>query len=43
MKIFYGRTNYNVCFIFPAIATGVDIDGRVFFEIAWLFYAVGFG
>lgn len=37
----YLRHNPNVIFIFPAAALGVDVDGRYFFEVAWLFWAVG--
>lgn len=39
----YGRHNPNVCFIWPALACGVDRDGRYFMEAAWLWWAVGIG
>ncbi len=39
----YGRTNPNVCFIWPTIGIGIDKDGRYFFEVAWLFFAIGIG
>jgi len=39
----YIRHNPNVCFIFPALAMGIDIDGRYFMEAAWLCWAVGVG
>jgi len=39
----YGRHNQNVCFIWPALAFGVDRDGRYFFEAAWLWWAAGIG
>ena len=39
----YIRHNPNVCFIFPALAMGIDIDGRYFLEFAWLCWAVGVG
>jgi hypothetical protein len=37
----YFRYNPNVLFILPAMAVGVDVDGRVFLEVAWLCMAVG--
>jgi hypothetical protein len=37
----YGRFNPNVLFLIPAIAVGVDVDGRVFLEVAWLCWAAG--
>ena len=37
----YGRYNPNVLFLIPAAAVGVDVDGRYFFEVAWLCWAVG--
>lgn len=40
---FYLRTNHNVCFIWPALAIGIDKDGRYFIEAAWLFWAAGIG
>ena len=39
----YARHNPNVCFVWPALALGVDIDGRFFFEAAWLCWAAGIG
>ena len=39
----YGRHNPNVCFIWPALAMGVDADGRYFMEAAWLWWAAGIG
>ena len=39
----YARHNPNVCFIWPALAMGVDVDGRYFMEAAWLWWAVGIG
>lgn len=39
----YGRNNQNVCFLLPTFATGIDVDGRYFFEAAWLFYVIGIG
>jgi len=39
----YTRHNPNVCFIWPALAFGVDRDGRYFMEAAWLWWAVGIG
>lgn len=41
--MFYGRFNPNVCFILPAIAVGIDVDGLFFMEMAWLCWAVGVG
>lgn len=38
---FYIRINYNVIFIWPSAAYGVDLDGRYFFEVAFLYFAVG--
>jgi hypothetical protein len=37
----YGRYNPNVMFLLPTAAIGVDTDGRYFFEVAWLCWAVG--
>ncbi len=39
----YARHNPNVLFVWPALAVGVDLDGRFFFEVAWLLWAVGVG
>ena len=39
----YTRTNSRVCFLLPSAAVGVDIDGRYFFEVAWLFFVIGLG
>lgn len=39
----YARHNPNVCFILPALAIGVDVDGRYFMEVAWLCWAAGLG
>ena len=39
----YMRTNSKVFFILPAIAVGEDVDGRYFVEVAFFFWAVGFG
>jgi hypothetical protein len=39
----YGRKNPNVVFIWPACAFGIDTDGRVFLEVAWLMWAFGIG
>lgn len=39
----YTRHNPNVAFLWPALAIGVDADGRNFMEIAWLWWAVGIG
>lgn len=37
----YGRYNPNVMFLLPAVAVGVDKDGRFFLEAAWLCWAAG--
>lgn len=37
----YTRTNKKVFFVWPALAFGIDLDGRMFFEAAWGFWAVG--
>ena len=39
----YMRRSHNVCFLLPALACGVDIDGMYFMEAAWLWWAVGIG
>ena len=39
----YTRHNPNVCFLIPTMAVGIDIDGRYFVEVAWLFWAAGAG
>lgn len=39
----YGRFNPNVMFVFPALAVGIDVDGRVFIEVAWACWAIGIG
>lgn len=39
----YLRTNTRVFFLLPACAVGIDLDGRVFFEVAWLCWAAGVG
>jgi hypothetical protein len=39
----YERHNPNVCFLWPAIAIGLDVDGMLFFEAAWLWWAIGLG
>ncbi len=40
----YTRTNRYTLFLLPCVAVGTDIeDGRPFFEIAWLCWAVGVG
>lgn len=39
----YFRTSAHTLFLLPAIAVGVDVDGRPFIEIAWLNVAVGIG
>lgn len=41
--MFYTRCNQNVCFLLPTAAVGTDVDGRYFFEVAWLFFVVGLG
>lgn len=40
---FYTRTNARVFFLLPAVAVGVDVDGRYFAEIAWGCWSLGFG
>jgi len=37
----YTRQNTNVMFLIPTAAVGVDTDGKYFFELAWLCWAVG--
>lgn len=39
----YTRKSENVFFLWPALACGFDVDGRVFMEIAWLCWAAGLG
>lgn len=39
----YSRINSSVFFIIPALAIGIDVDGRYFIEAAWLCFAVGLG
>lgn len=39
----YARANYNVFFVLPAFAVGVDRDGRYFCEVAWGCWAIGVG
>lgn len=39
----YYRTSQSVFFLFPAVAVGVDVDGRYFIEFAWLCWAIGLG
>lgn len=39
----YTRRSENVFFLLPALAVGVDMDGRYFLEVAWLCWAVGIG
>ena len=39
----YTRINECVFFLLPSAAVGVDTDGRYFFELAWMFFAIGFG
>lgn len=43
MIMIYTRVNSNVFFLLPAFAVGIDLDGRYFFEIAWLVFAIGLG
>lgn len=40
---FYTRTNQRVCFLWPSLAIGEDVDGRPFMEVGFLFWAVGLG
>lgn len=42
-EVMYLRKNHNVIFIWPAVAFGIDTDGRAFIECAWLCWAVGIG
>ena len=39
----YFRLSERTVFLLPAIAVGLDVDGRPFFEVAWLNWAVGIG
>lgn len=39
----YTRKSWNTFFLWPACAIGTDQQGLLFFEIAWLCWAVGFG
>lgn len=39
----YMRVGANVFFLLPAVAVGVDVDGRFFLEVAWGNYAIGLG
>ena len=39
----YMRKSANTLFLLPALAIGLDTDGRPFIEIAWLNIAVGIG
>jgi hypothetical protein len=39
----YARVNERVFFLLPTVAVGVDIDGRLFVELAWFNFAVGLG
>ena len=41
--MFYHRTSERVFFLLPAIAIGIEVDGRYFFEIAWFNFALGLG
>ena len=41
--MFYGRYNLRVFFMLPAVAIGVDTDGRFFCEVVWGCWAVGVG
>jgi hypothetical protein len=40
--IYFRRSEY-VVFLLPAIAVGLQVDGRPFFEVAWFNWAVGIG
>lgn len=40
---FYIRISRSVFFLFPTIAVGLDIDGRMFWEVTWLCVAIGIG
>lgn len=39
----YFRTSKSTLFLLPTIAIGLDSDGRVFLEFAWLNIAFGIG
>ena len=39
----YTRISRVVLFVWPALAIGIDINGLVFMELAWLNFAVGIG
>jgi hypothetical protein len=39
----YTRTSTRTLFLLPAIAIGVEEDGKPFLEVAWLWWAVGVG
>lgn len=40
----YIRKSHHTLFLLPAIAVGIDVqDGRPFFEVAWLSWAIGIG
>ena len=41
--LFYFRQNSRVCFLLPTAACGIDLDGRYFFEVAFLFFVIGVG
>lgn len=41
--IFYTRSNRSVCFLWPSLAIGLDVDGRPFMEVGFLTWAVGLG
>lgn len=39
----YTRVNEHVCFMLPTCAFGRDVDGRMFFEVGFLIFALGIG
>ncbi len=43
MNALYIRRSSSTLFLLPAVAVGIDIDGRPFIEIAWLNIAIGIG
>lgn len=42
MRWIYIRKSESTLFLWPALAVGMD-GGMPFFELAWLFWAVGVG
>ena len=41
--MFYTRKSHYTMFLLPAVAVGMEDDGRPFLEFAWLCWAVGIG